>query len=259
MANSWITNRWPNGVKPHHLLLGPLGHAGLQAAIEQPAEQQGVKFEEGLTDRILHDLGEEPGTLPLLQFAMTKLWEKQKHLWLTHEGYEEIGEVTQALARHADEVLARFNEEERERLRRIFVQLVRPGEGTEDTRQVATREQVGLENWNLVKELADERLVVTGRNAQNQETVEVVHEALIRHWQPLRRWIDQDRQFRIRQNRLRQAMQEWQQNNQDTGSLLRGVRLEEAETWLKARVEDLSSDEQAYIQASSAEAKRLVG
>lgn len=164
--------------------------------------------------------------------------------------------MIEALAHYADEILTRFTEEEQKRLRRIFVQLVRPGEGTEDIRQVATREQIGLENWSLVKELADQRLVVTGRNPQDQETVELVHEALIRHWQPLKQWIDQDRQFRIRQNRLRQAMQEWQQGNKDVGSLLRGVRLEEAESWLKTRAEDLSADEQTYIEASSIEAKQ---
>ena len=243
-------------VKSHHLLLGPLGQEAVQAAIEKPANQLRVRLEDGLTDRILHDLGEEPGTLPLLQFAMTKLWELQRQRYLTHEAYEAIGGVTQALTLHADKVLTRFPDDQQDRLRRIFLQLVRPGEGMADTRQIATRDQVGTDNWNLVQELANERLVVTGRDLKEQETVEVVHETLIRHWKPLRQWIDQDRQFRIRQNRLRQAMQEWQQNNQDTGSLLRGVRLEEAEAWLQNRTEDLSSEEQAYIQVSSTKAKR---
>lgn len=95
-------------VKPNHLLLGPLGQAGLEAAIENPARQLGVKLEEGLAERILQDLGQEPGALPLLEFALTQLWERQQHRQLTHAAYEAIGGVTQALARHADETLARF-------------------------------------------------------------------------------------------------------------------------------------------------------
>ena len=240
-------------VKPNHLLLGPMGQAGLEAAIENPARQLGVTLEEGLAERILQDLGQEPGTLPLLEFALTQLWERQQHRQLTHAAYEAIGGVTQALARHADETLARF-QDERERLRRVFVQLVRPGEGTEDTRQVATREQVGADNWNLVTELANERLVVTGRDAQGHETVEVVHEALLRHWQPLRQWIEQDRQFRVWQNRLRLAIREWEEKNKDEGALLRGARLAEAEERLNDHADELGRAEKEYIKASVARA-----
>jgi KaiC/GvpD/RAD55 family RecA-like ATPase len=238
-------------VKPNHLLLGPLGQAGLEAAIESPARQLGVKLEEGLAERILQDLGQEPGALPLLEFALTQLWERQQYRQLTHAAYKAIGGVTQALARHADETLARF-QDERERLRRVFVQLVRPGEGTEDTRQVATREQVGADNWNLVTELADERLVVTGRDAQGRETVEVVHEALLRHWQPLRQWIEQDRQFRVWQNRLRLDLQEWEKQGRDEGALLRGTRLAAAEERLNDHVDELSQPEKDYIESSIA-------
>ncbi len=236
-------------VKPNHLLLGPLDQASLETAIESPAQQLGVKLEDGLAERILQDVEREPGALPLLEFALTQLWERQQYRQLTHAAYETIGGVTQALARHADETLARF-QDNRERLRRVFVQLVRPGEGTEDTRQVATREQVGTDNWNLVTELADQRLVVTGRDAQGQETVEVVHEALLRHWQPLRRWIEQDRRFRVWQNRLRLAMREWQEQNRDEGALLRGARLAEAEERLNDHADELSQTEKAFIKAS---------
>jgi hypothetical protein len=187
----------------------------------------------------------------LLEFALTQLWERQQYRQLTHAAYKAIGGVTQALARHADETLARF-QDERERLRRVFVQLVRPGEGTEDTRQVATREQVGADNWNLVTELADERLVVTGRDAQGRETVEVVHEALLRHWQPLRQWIEQDRQFRVWQNRLRLDLQEWEKQGRDEGALLRGTRLAAAEERLNDHVDELSQPEKDYIESSIA-------
>ncbi len=83
-------------IKPNHLLLGPMGQAGLEAAIENPAQQLGVKLEEGLAERILQDLGQEPGALPLLEFALTQLWERQQYRQLTHAAYEAIGGVTQA-------------------------------------------------------------------------------------------------------------------------------------------------------------------
>ena len=48
----------------------------LQAAVEKPAELRGAAFETGLVQRILDDVGHEPGNLPLLEFALTLLWER---------------------------------------------------------------------------------------------------------------------------------------------------------------------------------------
>jgi WD40 repeat protein len=236
--------------------LGPLDDAALRTAIEGPAKQLGVALEPWLAERLIQDLEDAPGNLPLLEFALTELWERQAHATLTHGAYEAIGGVQKALSRHADGVLHRF-EDQAHQLRRIFVQLVRPGEGTEDTRQVATREQVGEANWPLVKALADARLVVTGAEEGDGEqaatTVEIVHEALIRHWQPLISWMVDDRSFRIWQNRLREALKEWEEKGRDEGALLRGARLAEAEEQREAHTEQLSKGEQAYIDASIAQ------
>jgi predicted negative regulator of RcsB-dependent stress response len=164
-----------------------------------------------------------------------------------------MGGVKQALAHHADEVRQQLPPAQQPQLRQVLVQLVRPGEGTEDTRQVATRQQIGETNWLLVKQLADKRLVVTGFDEETQqETVEVVHKALIRHWQPLREWLTQDRSFRLWQNDLRHNLASWERTGKkDEGALLRGARLAEAQD-KQARQTELSLLEQAYIQASVA-------
>jgi hypothetical protein len=231
-------------------LIRVMSEIELRDAVEKPARLLNVELEPGLTDRILKELGAAPGSLPLLQFALTKLWKGRKHARLTHTDYEAIGGVQKALAMYADGVLAGLSSEERQ-LRWIFGQLVQPGVGTEDTRQVATRVQVGESNWPLVCQLADARLVVTGYDEQGQPTVEVAHEALIRHWPPLQRWMEQDRTFRLWQNRLRQDMQDWQHHDCNDEALLYGTRLAEAEANLAQYKEALSPQETAYIRASA--------
>jgi len=124
------------------LIMGPMTRDELRQAIEAPAEKQGAAFEAGLVERILDDVGSEPGNLPLLEFALTLLWERQSDGWLTHENYEAIGCVEGALASYADEVYTSLDENEREAARRIFTQLVRPGEGTEDTRRRVLRSEL---------------------------------------------------------------------------------------------------------------------
>lgn len=44
----------------------------LRRAIEEPARGKGVIFEPGLVERLLDDVGDEPGNLPLLQFTLTQ-------------------------------------------------------------------------------------------------------------------------------------------------------------------------------------------
>jgi hypothetical protein len=239
------------------LKLGPMNRAELKEVIEKPAQKLGVTFEAGLVERILDDVDAEPGILPLLEFALTELWQRRSGKQLTHAAYEAIGEVQGALGRHANQEYAKFKDEaDREQVRRIFIQLVRPGEGAEDTRRIAMKKELGEESWSLVKDLADARLVVTSRNAATgQETVEVVHEALIRNWGELRGWMDNDRVFRAWQERLRGALRQWQETEQDQGSLLRGATLAEAEEQLHKRPEELVA-ESGFIEQSLQERER---
>ena len=218
------------------LKLAPMTKEELQAAIEKPATLLGVGIEEGLTERILSAISAEPGDLPLLEFALTQLWSKQQNAQLTHAAYEQIGGVEAALAHYAEEVYNKLNFEEKERAQRIFIQLVHPGEGTEDTRRVATIAEVGEENWDLVTRLADTRLVVTGIDEKTDlETVEIVHETLIRDWVQLNLWMQLDRDFRHWQEQLRSTMRIWKSSNFDEGALLRGKPLLDAQYWQSKR------------------------
>jgi WD40 repeat protein len=131
------------------------------------------------------------------------------------------------------------------------MQLVRPGEGTEDTRRLATFDELVKQDWDLVQYLADCRLVVTGRDSgTGEKTVEVVHEALIQRWGRLREWLLSDRIFRTWQERLRASRRGWEDSKCDEGALLRGALLAEAERWLIERGEDLAQVDREYIERS---------
>jgi WD40 repeat protein len=234
------------------LMLGPMGRQELSAVIQKPAEVQGAAFEPGLVDRILDDVSEEPGNLPLLEFALTLLWDRSTTGWLTHRDYEEIGRVGGALAGHAEQVFGKLGPVEQTRVPQVLTQLVQPGEGMEDSRRVATRAELGEADWPVAQRLADDRLVVTSRDTEGNEIAEVAHEALIQHWERLQRWLAANRAFRIWQEGLRAALRQWEASAGDEGALLRGVPLAQAQEWLAAREVDLSPAEQAFIRASLA-------
>jgi WD40 repeat protein/DNA-binding SARP family transcriptional activator len=235
------------------VLLGPMNREELRSAIEKPAELQGAAFEAGLVDRLLDDVGTEPGNLPLLEFALTLLWEHQESGWLTHAVYDSIGLIDGALASYADQVYASLEPGEQGRAKSALLQLVKPGEGTEDTRRVASKGELGDENWDAIQHLADRRLVVTGRDALGNETAEVVHEALIQKWGRFKEWMEADRAFRSWQERLRVNLRQWQESGREAGALQSGARLSTAQEWLTERGGDLSKAETEYILASQAE------
>ncbi len=232
---------------PH--ILGAMNREDLTDVVIRPAEKQNVAFESGLVERMLDDVGSEPGNLPLLEFALDTLWDEQQHGVITHKAYEKIGRVDGALTGHAEKIYANYSPEDQLRIKNVFTQLVRPGLGTQDTRRLAKRSEVGEQDWHLVQELADQRLVVTNRAIDGQETAEVVHEALIGRWQRLRDWMNDDRNFRMWQERVRAAIHQWEENEHDPGSLLRGTALNEAEEWYQSSPH-LNETESAFIGES---------
>jgi hypothetical protein len=237
-------------LQDNNLKLGPMTREKLIHAIEKPAQLQGVEFEPGLPALIVDHIENQPAALPLLEFALTQLWDRQENGQLTLKAYQDIGGVKEALALYADQVYKDLSDEQKEKARRIFIQLVHPGIGAEYTRRLAVRTDLEEADWELVPQLANLRLVVTDRTPDAHETVELVHEALITEWGQLRLWIQADRVFRAWQERLRAYIREWQETDKDQDALLRGRRLAEAEDWLKKQSSDISYLEKDYIKSS---------
>jgi len=119
--------------------IGPMTESELRRAIEEPARSVGVRFQSGLAERFLEDVRGEPGALPLLEFALTELWEKRRGGLLTHQAYEEFDGVGGAIAQRAEREHERFSEEEKKFAKRIFLNLITPGEETQSVPIVCRR------------------------------------------------------------------------------------------------------------------------
>lgn len=232
--------------------LGPMTRPELGQAIEKPAEKQGVTFEAGLVERILDNVGEGPGNLPLLEFTLTALWERQAADQLTHAIYEAIGQVGGSLGYYAEDVYAGLSQLEQEQTRQIFMQLIYPGQQTADIRRRISRAELDEGQWSLAQRLADVRLMVTDQDPTGQETVEIVHEALIQGWGRLQAWLNEDRAFRIWHERLRAALDQWEASKRDEAALLHGVLLVEAEERVTTHPGEISPPECEFLQASLA-------
>ncbi len=179
----------------------PLSADELEAAVVKPAERVGVSFEPGLVANIIAEVNYQPGALPLLQYALTELFEHRDGHTLTHAAYQASGGAIGALAKRADEVFHEQDNSGREIIHQLFLRLVTLGEGTEDTRRrvprselidVAPDEDVMDEAINTY---AAYRLLTLDHDpATRSPTVEVAHEAILREWERLRKWLSESRE-----------------------------------------------------------------
>lgn len=236
--------------------LGPMTREELQRAIVEPARRVGLSFEPGLAKRILDDVGNEPGNLPLLEFALTELWARRRGHVLAHADYEAIGGVQGAIVQRAEAVYRGFTPAQQAAAKRVMLRLVWTGGATEPAQLARQRMALGeldREGAEVVQILADARLLVVGQEgAQGEPTVEVGHEALIQDWQRLREWLYEDREFLLWRRRLRTALEMWVTAGNDEAALLRGNPLREAESWLTRREADLAGAETGFIRAGLA-------
>ncbi|MGD8753991.1 MAG: protein kinase, partial [Anaerolineales bacterium] len=243
----------------------PLSAEELERAIVKPAERVGVKYEQGLVASIVGEVHYQPGALPLLQYALTELFEERDGRLLTHEAYEGIGRAVGALASRAEATCAEMDEAGQEAVKQMFLRLVTLGEGVEDTRRRVERAELlavaaAPELMNqVIDTLAAYRLLSLDHDpATRRPTVEVAHEALLREWDRLREWLDESRADIRLQRQLARAANEWSEAEGDSSFLLRGARLEQFETWRRITGLALTQLEEDYLKVSlDAESKRL--
>ncbi len=191
--------------------LVPMTSEELEQAITRPARRTELQFEPGLVKRLLADVGEEPGNLALMEFALRALWDdKDSHM--RHDTYEEMGGVKGAIAQHAEQIYGQLDEAQGGMMPGVLLRLVSPGGETGDTRRRAPMDAFDEDEKLLLRHLAGPgaRLLVLGRNpASEQATVEVAHEALVREWPRLRQWIDEQREALRLSEAVRSAVGVW--------------------------------------------------
>jgi WD40 repeat protein/energy-coupling factor transporter ATP-binding protein EcfA2 len=263
----------------------PLSPGELESAVRRPAERVGAVLEEGLVSAITSDVVDQPGALPLLQYALTELFERREGRMLTCQSYQDIGGVLGALGRKAEEVYVNLDEAGEKAARQLFLRLVTLGEGAEDTRRRVSQAELealspipsptsgkGLfrersereeqepapDSLRGVRAVLDAfgraRLLTFDHDPDTREpTVEVAHEALLQEWRRLRTWLDDSRADIRMQRVLGNAAQEWLSTGRETGYLLRETRLDQFEAWAATTDVALTHEEKDYLETSLTE------
>ncbi len=255
----------------------PLSYEQIKNTIVRPARKVGLKCEPNLVYTILLDVMGAPGELPLLQYALLELWQHRdisasgQPSTLTLNAYTELGGVRGTLQTRATALLQALPPEEQQMAKRIFLALTQLGDGSDDTRRRVAKSELmnvafapDLIEGTLEK-LVAAKLVVTNRtrgdevtSIDGKETLDIAHEALIRHWPLLRTWLDESRTMLRQVRRIEQVAHEWLDSGKpmDAGHLLRGNRLTEAREVMCRYPQELSAVATRYVQMSWARLRR---
>jgi WD40 repeat protein/transcriptional regulator with XRE-family HTH domain len=243
----------------------PLTADEVERAVAGPAQRVGLKLEKGLVSTIIREAGNQPGTLPLLQYALSELFEKREGRTLTNKTYREIGGVLGALGRSAESIYSQLDDAGQSLTRQLFLRLVTLGEGTEDARRRVLRGELEKldtgDPEDRLSKIADlfgkARLLTFDHDPITRSAmIEVAHEALLREWTRLRNWLNESRADVRLQRQLATATNEWQQSGQDVSFLLSGARLEQFEGWASNTTIALTQPEAAFLKASVGERDR---
>jgi WD40 repeat protein len=257
--------------------LGALTREGLRRAVTEPADRQGYRLEdEALVDEMLDAVEGVRGALPLLAFAVSRLWEKRdrKNRRLTREAYQEIGGVAGALAQHAEQTLERIGAQRQALVREIFRNLVT----AQGTRASSDREELlsvfpqRKEAEEVLGELIDARLLTSyeisegsggsqvedpGVDASpSRHRIEIVHESLLRAWPRLVWWQSQDEEGAHLRDQLKQAAHLWEEKERSPDLLWSGAAFREFELWRERYTGQLTATEDNFARAMVERARR---
>ncbi len=214
------------------LSLPPLRPGQLEAACTRPAASVGVTVEPELAAELVSDVADQPGALPLFEYALTETFAAREGATLSLDTYQQIGGLHGALSRRSDEVYGGLGTPQRDAAQQLFLRLITLDETFEATRRRVRRSE--LDALGLGRAVVDEVLDGFGRArllsfdrdpVTGEATVEVAHEALLSAWPRFRAWIDDARQELRLHRTLTAAAAEWEAAGRDPDYLLPASRL----------------------------------
>ena len=216
-------------------IVRPMTREELQEAIEAPATIKAIQFDQNkqdnctLAQKLIHEVADMPGALPLLSFTLRELYRKLAQRFIdaqcnggtppdrtiTWADYNALGGVARALTRRATEEYDNLAKDEqgkpldkseaqaRQRvLRWLMLRMVALDGGEIARRRVISSEleypnqQDDKRCQKIIDHLSSPsvRLLVQGTNLERKDYVEPAHDALVREWDKIKAWLEGEKE-----------------------------------------------------------------
>jgi hypothetical protein len=212
----------PEAINDGQYLIPRMTRDERRMAVTGPVGVTRGKMTEPLISRLLNDVGDNPDQLPILQHALMRTWD----CWAAHrrngepiglEHYENIGTMSDALSLHADEAWDELPDDRSRRVaEKLFKALTEKGA---DNREI--RRPTCLSDIAAAAEVTAAEVVAVidvfrrvgrsflmppaGVDLSGETVIDISHESLIRNWDRLQKWVEEEAQSARIYRRLAEA------------------------------------------------------
>jgi WD40 repeat protein len=201
----------PEAINEGQYLVPRMTRDERRAAIKGPIAVGGAKISPVLLSRLVNDVGDNPDQLSILQHALNRTWAHWRNEGrgegpISLEHYEAVGTMTYALDRHAEKAYAELRTDRQRKIcEKVFKALTDKGTDVRGIRRPASVHTLSLVAEATVAEVTDVINVFRKpsrsflmpplpESLEPASVIDISHESLMRVWERLRLWADEEAQ-----------------------------------------------------------------
>lgn len=231
----------PEAMNRSQYLVPRLTRSQRREAIANPIRLTGAEISARLLDRLLNENVDTRDDLPVLQHAMMRTWAewaKAPNGAIDVSHYEKIGAIQSALSQHANEALAELTEAQQATAKIFFQTITETDAGNRRIRRPCHLSEIAsisgaapealLEIIQKFRAGGRSFLVLSSENPADDPLVDISHESLIRQWETLRTWVDEEAESAKTYRRLAESAELYEKSK---AGLYRDADLQVALEW----------------------------
>jgi WD40 repeat protein len=231
-------------VNNSNYLVPHMGTENYREAIEGPVKYAGASIDPKLVEILLSDIGDRTDQLPVLQHAMMRTWNHwhqsdEPDKPISKVNYDSVGTMSDAMSLHANEAYEELSLRGKEICEMMFKTITEKGSDNKGTRHPSSASTIKAIAGCSSQELFDviEKFRITARSfitprenvpMSDESIIDLSHESLMRLWDRLREWVDDEASSVGMYLRLSEASAMYQQGKT---SLWRPPDLQLATNW----------------------------
>lgn len=231
-------------INESNYLVPHMGRENYREAITGPVRYAGAKIDDDLLEILLDDIGERTDQLPVLQHAMMRTWTYWQQLDepcrpVGKTDYDAIGTIGSAMSMHANEAYEELSPRGKEICEKMFKAITDKGSDNKGLRRPSRVNTITSIIGCTKEELFEivERFRIPSRSfltprhnipLSEDSIIDVSHESLMRLWDRLKEWVEEEAASVQMYLRLSEASSMYQQGKT---SLWRPPDLQLAINW----------------------------
>jgi WD40 repeat protein len=195
-------------INSSNYLVPHMNRDNYKSAIEGPVKYAGATIDTKLVDTLLTDIGDQTDQLPVLQHALMRTWSYWQELdepgrSVSFTDYDSVGTMSDAMSRHANEAFEELTPRGREICEKMFKSITEKGADNKGIRHPlrvrAIKSAAGCTSEELFEVIEKFRITsrsfITPREGiplSDDSVIDLSHESLMRLWDRLRQWVDEE-------------------------------------------------------------------